>query len=382
MKITEIIVQELFDAFSHSIPLNTKERVTLMIGENGFGKTVILKMIKALFSKDFLYFHNIIFKSLQVKFDDNVIWELVNSNDFEECKLSLKLLKDNKFIEEKTVFQIITEDEQNYIKETSPNWYEERVNNLSVNLIETQRLLTVKGEQTVLKCSSELSEKIKLQFEKSEELAARLYRTYPSRLAERRKQSPNISQEELTQKLNQLEEKRSLLDSVGLIDKEKDTDFLYDDSADEFMKHVLLVYIDDNNRKLETFDEIANKIKLFIDIINKRFLYKKIHIDKEKGFVFTSTVTQKEIPLEKLSSGEQHELVLFYELLFKIPPDSLVLIDEPEISLHISWQNQFVKDLKDIIRLNKTDILIATHSPDIIGNNWDLSVELQGVEEN
>jgi predicted ATP-binding protein involved in virulence len=72
-------------------------------------------------------------------------------------------------------------------------------------------------------------------------------------------------------------------------------------------------------------------------------------INKEQGFVFTSTLTGKQIPLTRLSSGEQHELVLFYELLFKIQPNSLILIDEPEISLHISWLNKFIKDLEEVI---------------------------------
>ncbi|MFY3790760.1 AAA family ATPase [Ureibacillus sp. MALMAid1270] len=73
-------------------------------------------------------------------------------------------------------------------------------------------------------------------------------------------------------------------------------------------------------------------------------------------------------------------MILFYHLIFNTSPNSLILIDEPEISLHISWQNKFISDLKEIHKINKLDILIATHSPDIISNNWDLKVELKGVE--
>ena len=81
-----------------------------------------------------------------------------------------------------------------------------------------------------------------------------------------------------------------------------------------------------------------------------------------------------------LSSGEQHELVLFYELLFKVKPNSLILIDEPELSLHVVWQQQFLGDLEDITKLTGFDILIATHSPLIIHDRWDLTVELKGPE--
>ena len=68
-----------------------------------------------------------------------------------------------------------------------------------------------------------------------------------------------------------------------------------------------------------------------------------------------------------LSSGEQHELVLLYDLLFNVQPGALVLIDEPEISLHVSWQKRFIEDLQRISRLVKFRSVVATHSPQIAG---------------
>jgi len=77
-----------------------------------------------------------------------------------------------------------------------------------------------------------------------------------------------------------------------------------------------------------------------------------------------------------LSSGEQHEVVLLFELLFKAKENSLVLIDEPEISLHVVWQKEFLNDIQEIIELQKIDVIIATHSPQIINDSWDLTVDL------
>ncbi|MEC4851793.1 MAG: AAA family ATPase, partial [Jaaginema sp. PMC 1079.18] len=94
-----------------------------------------------------------------------------------------------------------------------------------------------------------------------------------------------------------------------------------------------------------------------------------------------SLTNSKQLLPTELSSGEQHELVLLYELLFKVEPNSLVLIDEPELSLHVGWQVQFLKDLQEIVKLANLDILMATHSPDIIQDRWDLTVELKGIEE-
>ncbi|EGQ8541534.1 AAA family ATPase [Vibrio parahaemolyticus] len=86
------------------------------------------------------------------------------------------------------------------------------------------------------------------------------------------------------------------------------------------------------------------------------------------------------IPQSKLSSGEQNELILFYKLIFNTEDGDLILIDEPELSLHISWQNKFINDLKEVTSLTDVSIVIATHSPDIIDENWHLKVQLKGVE--
>ncbi|HEY1354310.1 MAG TPA: hypothetical protein VGF67_32270 [Ktedonobacteraceae bacterium] len=103
-------------------------------------------------------------------------------------------------------------------------------------------------------------------------------------------------------------------------------------------------------------------------------------ISRRDGFVFTAPRGTR-LPLEKLSSGEQHELILFYELLFKTSPGSPIMIDEPEISLHVVWPEQFLQDAQDVTHLANIDVLIATQSPDIIDGQRDLVVELEGPED-
>ena len=84
----------------------------------------------------------------------------------------------------------------------------------------------------------------------------------------------------------------------------------------------------------------------------------------------------KNLLLDELSSGEQEILVLFYKLIFESDVN-LLLIDEPEISLHIAWQKELMNDFKEVINLNKgMQMIIATHSPQIISDNWDLQIDL------
>lgn len=83
------------------------------------------------------------------------------------------------------------------------------------------------------------------------------------------------------------------------------------------------------------------------------------------------------IALDSLSSGEQHLIVLIGRLVFETSNDSLVLIDEPEISFHPEWQEKFIEILNEIKKMNGFDVILATHSPILIGEDyWDNVVEL------
>ncbi|MFG1993408.1 AAA family ATPase [Actinoplanes sp. NPDC048988] len=88
-----------------------------------------------------------------------------------------------------------------------------------------------------------------------------------------------------------------------------------------------------------------------------------------------------ELSADQLSSGEQHELVLIYDLLFNVGPKSLVLIDEPELSLHVAWQQRFLSDITQISDINGLYFVVATHSPQIVHKNWSRMVALGSVDE-
>ena len=165
-------------------------------------------------------------------------------------------------------------------------------------------------------------------------------RTFPERLVRFvRDGQAALPEREILDRMNDLENKRRRLISLGLLDSESG---LRDLSEEDVLRarEALTIYVGDIEQKLNVFDDMASRIGLLVDIINGRFKYKKLTIDREHGFRVISDVGQT-IRLQDLSSGEQHELVLLYELLFKGPRNGLVLVDEPEISLHVGWQSQF-----------------------------------------
>ena len=72
--------------------------------------------------------------------------------------------------------------------------------------------------------------------------------------------------------------------------------------------------------------------------------------------------------IESLSTGEKTLLSKVLYLYFKDYKNEVILIDEPELSLHPSWQNKVLKIYKNFAKLNNCQVIIATHSPHIIAS--------------
>jgi predicted ATP-binding protein involved in virulence len=87
----------------------------------------------------------------------------------------------------------------------------------------------------------------------------------------------------------------------------------------------------------------------------------------------------KEFKIEDSSSGEYHFISGFIGLLAKIQENTLILIDEPENSLHPNWQMKYISFLKSIFKQFKScHFIVATHShflvSDLDGNSSNINV--------
>ncbi len=445
MRIKQISVTKLFGIFDHVIPLNLDERITIIHGINGVGKTSVLKIINGIFNSKYSDIRNIPFHCFQIDFDDTNNILISKSDTENNQKNSIEVVFENNNIgtKERFDFKILQVDVSNLrgyslsslvedlvpdIKKISPRewlylpdgeilsleevlerfghllpipiknsikkepmWFKDLRESLSIRFIQSQRLLrfsdTFRSESirsrspqmelSIVKYSSDLAENIKSELAEYGKFSQSLDRTFPKRLIESTS-IEKLTDEQLKDRLNKLEEKRHRLIKVGLLEQERDSYFQITDNLDDTSRKVLSVYADDTDKKLNMFSKFAQKIEVFQRIVNQRFNYKTLVIDQNSGFIFKTDQDKVVSPID-LSSGEQHELVMLYELLFKVKPGSLILIDEPEISLHVGWQVKFLEDLQEIAKLANIDILLATHSPDIINGRWDLTVELKGL---
>jgi predicted ATP-binding protein involved in virulence len=393
MRIKEIKIEGLFDMFDHTIPLNMEERLSIVYGINGIGKTMMFKILDSLFNLDISNLSEYPFRQLVLTYENESILNVQNIDkklqiSFEENGKIETFLNSNGN-NSNTAFAIKLFNAKVLLNLPFKNI----ISQTSIFFIETQRLIkfqqetNIKGkilktgiENSVDQYSNEIANIIKTKIKERDKLSNDLQQSLHKRILGNDIQT-DFSIEQLTEASLNIEKRVEELKQVGLLEGIQMDNFKVTDNIEAVKRAILSVNIQDIQKTLAIFDDLYPKFQKFIEILNERRLsFKKIAIT-DNGFVFTND-NGKILNVSDLSSGEQHELVLLYLLLFKIPENSLILIDEPEISLHITWQKAFLEDMKDIIKLRNFDIVVATHSPAIINGNWDLTIKLDGNGEN
>lgn len=437
MKIKEIEIQSLFGYFDHKISLKTDDRITIIHGPNGVGKTTVLRLISGFFKRQFFPMLATPFDRIVIRFKPKGSLTVIRDKEEKKLKLIYHLGKSRtKYTLSLDEQKILREYPRSFLEGMIDNiervgpyeWYDEKTDRrmslgevvlsyghllpydiresiipipedieslleqTNIVILETQRLFTrhknedeetvpryrrrvhVQQRMTVEQYSEDMISQIEKYQRKSGELGASLDSSFPQRLLELK--LPDIATEEhIRKEYDSQSEYRDRLMRSGLIAAETPVPLHPEDLAENERK-VLWAYLDDVKKKLQVFDWLLFRVELFKDIVNSRFSYKKFGVDREKGFIFESDHDGSIVPPGALSSGEQHEIVLTYELLFKAQPGSLIFIDEPELSLHVTWQRKFLEDIAKISELADLDFLVATHSPLIIHDRSDLMVEL------
>jgi len=116
---------------------------------------------------------------------------------------------------------------------------------------------------------------------------------------------------------------------------------------------------------------IMHPIELFLNTVNNFVsssdLKKKIRININGRIYFSTENSNQKLSIQFLSSGERQLLVFFANLIFGVKDTSsgIFVVDEPELSLHLSWQKVFVEKALEVN--NNVQFIFATHAPEIIG---------------
>lgn len=132
--------------------------------------------------------------------------------------------------------------------------------------------------------------------------------------------------------------------------------------------------IEDWNALVEKRKVIFAPRETFLEIINQLMQRKTFSID-ERNELKVTTQSGKDLPLKLLSSGEKQLLIVLGEALLQRKRTCVYIADEPELSLHVNWQESLVDNL---LSLNpQAQIIFATHSPDVVSRFGDKVFDME-----
>lgn len=140
-------------------------------------------------------------------------------------------------------------------------------------------------------------------------------------------------------------------------------------SVSELQKEIIryvdkFVYVE-GKTSFEAYGKIQALIEDIFTGFNLQVRFKGI--DENKQLVFVD-LNGQEFGVESLSGGEQQILSKVFPLFTDSMKGHVILIDEPEDSLHPSWQTRLIPILRRCAQINDCQFILATHSPQIISS--------------
>ena len=431
LRLQRIVVDRLFDIYDHDIHLKLDDRVTLLHGPNGVGKTVVLGMIDALLRRRLGHIRGIPFSRFFLEFHDGSTVEVAAAGEgagvappyelklttqgqvhsasvdalFPADRIAAKLdylrphpalanawvdMRSDEVLDASDVVSRYSEMLENSGEEDT-SWFDVFLERARAHFIEAQRLVrtdwssishvnyrrTLRRESTISAvdgCREHFRKRIADTMVQYGRESQTLDQSFPQRLISA---TEELAVDQLKKQMSDLDRKTEELKRIGVLDETPTHPFPVDSlgGMDPTRIRVMTLYVQDTEQKLQVLDDLAKRVHVLLDNVNQKYRHKKIELDREHGFVARSDTGQV-LPLLSLSSGEQQELVLHYDLLFRVRSNTIVLIDEPELSLHVAWQKRFLPDLLKIVELSNFDALVATHSPYVVGDRDDLMGDL------
>ena len=403
-------VERLFGTFNYNLNFENKSNLLVLTGLNGYGKTTILRILSSLSDKDDLfYLYEIPFNQIKVDFDngttlivskvkpkDEVIGDVI-TDELQTTRLSYQ--RGRKVIAKYEIDQETylasdyyektrksSKDKENesvrsfrwlsYKFEENGERLEKLVMSLSVLntcFIRSQRLYNEDKEGKSQRAINEVSKNMG-------KLLSTAHYNYLSNAQELdghqidellADDTPLLSENEYVRKSSVINLLATELLSYNLLPQ------LHIRPYNPAKALISSVYINTLEKKLNAYEDICKKLRLFLQLLNnKEFVNKKFAFSRNEGLRVLLKTGGVLKDLTKLSSGEQNEVFLLFKLIFEVPNKSVLLIDEPELSLHVAWQLQFIKDIKEIAKAREIQIVIATHSPEIVSESMDCCVDL------
>lgn len=416
--VRRVVIEKLYDNYDYDITFH-KDGVTLITGPNGYGKTTVLNIIKSALEQNFFYFYELLFKGVVLYFDDNVkgprlIINKVKSkqeslfDDDADYDLVIEFYKgdtkkptdsftiNQKFMRHRGEFirSVYRDDEMVFldedfdfhrryfvrsnqeVKQHFKN-YQIFLNDCNCLFIKEQRIFSSDKtdddaeKYTIMQLAENLKKRYAMQKSRYTDEGQKIDSSFVERLLGRN--YTEYEQEEYLEKIVALEKIVGEYKKFDLI-----SNYSFVGKFDKDFKPALSLYLDDMFKKISVYDAFFRQLSLFNRFVNGKGLSNKTMILDEKNGISFRSDSGRVVPLQKLSSGEQNLVILYYRLVFETQPNTLLLIDEPENSMHVEWLEKMLRDYLVMEGDLKCQMIIATHSPIFIGDNWSIAYDLCG----
>lgn len=364
-------IKKLYGLYSYSMDFRPERKPYCFVtGPNAYGKTSLLKMLDSLYKQSFAALSNIVFDGLMLCFDDGFHIEVNQGRTYDETGNSDDVLPT------KVVLNFTYSYGENETETTlweSDKAETEKLNNMTAYLAShpiyhiTDNRLYVGGAKKPIEDSLR---------DYLQELARELNAALQQGMMEEREP---ITEAYYKEKMSWLQ---PLIESMIKYELVRTTPVpAYSEEKSAFC-HTCIMAVE-NAIQGELLDRIARLDALSLIVDNYGFAKKQLELSPYFGFRFRADDEMGSLlSFEQLSSGERHIILMNCDILFDVNDDSLVLIDEPELSFHLEWQGQFMNNLDELTGVRKDlQYIICTHAPEVFGYEWDLSVDLKEQSE-
>ncbi len=328
----KVEIRKLFGEWDINWTLDPK--VNILIGKNGSGKTTLLRLIKNILkSKQALFFASSDIESIKIELADNhSIYARKDSKAIVEPNPPIKPL--HQTIEERPLTRVYR-IESNLFPQDNETRFSNVINLCYINTFEMP-LETL-----------QVSENHKRYDEVQTELDI-------------------VLADLITDWKSYLLKLKILAEQVTVFFDDKIRAISSKESADKNDLQELKNLLNDKTDKMEEINDYKDR---FVKQINALFSdsKKRIDFDQNNAIIFKND-TGKCLSVYELSAGEKQMLIILLTVLICDNQPSLILIDEPENSLHLAWQHKLIDMIQSFN--DNCQLIIVTHAAGVFSKGW------------